>query len=72
MDGHACRLQDDRVVRVLVKNGPVFLHGVKVQGKNDATCQMRLSSLNGRNKWLSCKFMSTKVYLFGVNLNLIR
>ena len=63
MDGYACRLQDDRVVCVLVENGPVFLHGVKVHGKNDATCQVRSSSLNGINKWLSCLFVSTKVYL---------
>ena len=49
---------------VLVENDPVFLHGVKVHGKCDATCQMHFRSLNdGKIKRMSCTFMSMKPYL---------
>ena len=63
MDGHARRLQGDHVVVVLMENGQIFLHGAKVHGKSDATCQVHPGSLNGKNMQLSCRFMSTKAYL---------
>ena len=67
VNGHACRLQDDRVFLVLVKNDPVFLHGDKVLGKSDATCHMHFRSLDGRNVQMSFRFMSTKAYLLQSN-----
>ena len=67
VNGHACRLQYDRVVLVLVKNDPVFLHGDKVLGKSDATCHMHFRSLGGKVLRLSCGFMSTKAYLMRSN-----